>query len=81
MRGTNIMKDVINPYTAISIEITRDELRAIDKVVEYLWDDEGKDAQHYRGALADDHIFVSVKMLDELKRRVAYTFDQFTQVG
>ena len=75
------MKDVINPYTAISIEITRDELRAIDKVVEYLWDDERKDTQYYRGALADDHIFVSVKMLDELKRRVAYTFDQFTQVG
>ena len=75
------MKDVINPYTAISIEITRDELRAINKVVKYLWDDERKDAQYYRGALADGHIFLSVKILDELKRRVADTFDQFTQVG
>ena len=75
------MKDVFNPYTAIPIEITREELRAISKVVEYLWHDECKDARCYEGAEAASHIFVSVKMLDELKRRVAHTFGLFTQVG
>ncbi len=75
------MKVVFNPYTAIPVEISKEELRAISKIVEYLWHDECKDARCYEGAEAAGHIFASVRMLDDLKRRVAHTFDMFTQVG
>ncbi len=55
----------------IPFEITRDELWALDKVVEYLWDDESK---HYECNKENDHIFRSVKMADELRRRAAERF-------
>ncbi len=75
------MKDVFNPYTAIPIEITRDELRAISKVVEYLYRDESRDAWSYKGEERANHIFASVLKLDDLKRRVAHAFGLLTQVG
>ena len=55
----------------IPFEITRDEMWAIDKIVEYLWDDENKD---YRNNKENDHIFRSVKAADELRRRAAERF-------
>ena len=55
----------------IPFEITRDEMWAIDKVVEYLWDDESKD---YRSNKEKDHIFLSLKTADELRQRAAERF-------
>ncbi len=55
----------------IPFEITRDEMWAINKVVEYLWDDESKDYRNYK---ENDHIFRSLKTADELRQRAAERF-------
>ena len=50
----------------INIEITRDELQALNKVIRYLWDDESKD---YRTDPRPNHIFQSVETMRNLVGR------------
>ena len=53
----------------MNIEITRDDLRAMNEIVQYLWDDERKD---YRTEPRPAHVFLSVQALRNVIDRAGF---------
>ena len=75
------MKEVIYAYKMVPIEITKEELKAISKVIEYLWNDERRDYECHGKEETNGHIFEAVATLDNLKQRTQRVFDSFAQIG
>ena len=54
--------------TARTVEVTADDLQALQKVVNYLWHDEEK---HHECNPHSNHIFLPLKVVNDLASRVA----------
>ena len=54
--------------TASTVEVTADDLQALQKIINYLWHDEEK---HYRSDKDPSHVFLSLKVVNDLAYRVA----------